>query len=142
MRRSDISRLLWRQAKPIYMLLDSALIGDVSQRLMRLGADWGKAGSNVSSPLTLQTVSLYEGKEAIELQDVAPILVAVGESRVFLDGFVEDRWGWACGVYCTSARTFDEVVGHFRKLIKVETEGGELMFFRFYDPRVLRVFLP
>src|SRR5947209_7089547 len=31
---------------------------------------------------------------------------------------------------------------HFRHFLLVETEDGKLLYFRFYDPRVLRAFLP
>lgn len=37
---------------------------------------------------------------------------------------------------------FDVVVNHFRSLIKVRNHEGQLFYFRFYDPEVLRVFLP
>jgi hypothetical protein len=31
---------------------------------------------------------------------------------------------------------------HFRKFLIVKTEEGDELYFRFYDPRVLRIFLP
>jgi hypothetical protein len=44
---------------------------------------------------------------------------------------------WFC-----SLSEFDEVYNHFRKFLIVETEDLEKLYFRFYDPRVLRIFLP
>ena len=32
--------------------------------------------------------------------------------------------------------------GHFRDLLQVQDEQGRNLWFRFYDPRVLRVYLP
>jgi hypothetical protein len=31
---------------------------------------------------------------------------------------------------------------HFRRLVRVVDEAGTVMLFRFYDPRVLRAFIP
>jgi hypothetical protein len=35
-----------------------------------------------------------------------------------------------------------ELHKHFRKFLLVSTEEGKQLYFRFYDPRVLRIFLP
>lgn len=31
---------------------------------------------------------------------------------------------------------------HFRRLLHVRSEDGEKLYFRYYDPRVLRLYLP
>src|SRR5436305_10083170 len=38
--------------------------------------------------------------------------------------------------------THDDLKKHFRKFLLVKTEDGKELYFRFYDPRVLRIFLP
>jgi len=46
-------------------------------------------------------------------------------------------------VYLTCDRPFAEVRKHLRRFLTVELEGSSKpVLFRFYDPRVLRVFLP
>jgi hypothetical protein len=38
--------------------------------------------------------------------------------------------------------SFEELYKHFRRFLTVNTEDGQKLYFRYYDPRVLRVFLP
>ena len=38
--------------------------------------------------------------------------------------------------------TLEELRRHFRKFLKVEDPKGKSLIFRYYDPRVLRVYLP
>ena len=45
-------------------------------------------------------------------------------------------------VLCVSEGAQADVASHFRRLLKVQTESGERLYFRYYDPRVLRAFLP
>jgi len=46
------------------------------------------------------------------------------------------------GVSFTSGANLPALHEHLRTLSSVQTESGERLFFRYYDPRVLRVFLP
>ena len=36
----------------------------------------------------------------------------------------------------------EDMCYHYRKFLKLKTEDLQLLYFRFYDPRVLRIFLP
>lgn len=86
--------------------------------------------------------SLYEGAEGETLEDVAPYLVGPmrGDSAL-LDKLVQEGWGKRWGIWCTSGARFAEVRRHWRRFLMVELEdSGEKVYFRFYDPGVLRVF--
>jgi hypothetical protein len=48
------------------------------------------------------------------------------------------RWG----IFIVSSRPFRDVRRHFRRFLMVQDEVAERMYFRFYDPVVLRAFLP
>ncbi len=85
--------------------------------------------------------SLYEDA-APDLAFVAPYLVALPRSSPFLELLVREGWGNSWGVFLTSDRPFEEVRDRLRRLLTVELSGGRRVLFRFYDPRVLRVFLP
>ncbi len=50
--------------------------------------------------------------------------------------------GAAWGIFLTAYAEIEQVRRHFRRLLRVRTEGGETLLFRFYDPRVLRQYLP
>ena len=86
--------------------------------------------------------SLYEGQQGQELDSWAPYLVALPkESRLLVD-LLHEGWGKSWGVYLTCGKPFQEIRKHFRHFLLVRTEDRQELYFRFYDPRVLRSFLP
>jgi hypothetical protein len=87
--------------------------------------------------------SLYEGPEGRELAEVAPYLVRLPPGSALLEDLVREGWGHNWGVFLTSPMPFRDTRRHLRKFLKVRDEStGEQLYFRFYDPRVLQVFLP
>ncbi len=86
--------------------------------------------------------SLYEGPKGERLAAAAPYLVSLPPQSPFLETLVRDGWGKSWGVYLTCDQPFKDVRRHLRRFLTVELEGGKKVLFRFYDPRVLRVFLP
>jgi hypothetical protein len=95
--------------------------------------------------------SLYEGTQGDALADVAPYIVRLSPSPSpspfsggrLLEGLVREGWGKSWGIYFTSRRPFKEIRRHLRRfLIVMDDETRERLYFRFYDPRVLREFLP
>jgi hypothetical protein len=69
-------------------------------------------------------------------------LIELPKGSPFLERLVRDGWGESWGVYLTSDAPFEELRKHLRRFLTVELEGGKAVLFRFYDPRVLSVFLP
>lgn len=86
--------------------------------------------------------SLYGGYKALELEPFAPYLVRLPPDSQLLRILVEQAWGQAWGIYLTCDQPFAEVRKHLRKFLMVEMPDGKKAYFRFYDPRALRVFLP
>lgn len=93
--------------------------------------------------------SLYEGREGQALAAVAPYLVRFSEDSTLLDRVVLEGWGCAWGVFFSASRPAKEVRRHLRRFLMVEPEvpvlgqgAREKLYFRYYDPRVLRDFLP
>jgi hypothetical protein len=86
--------------------------------------------------------SLYEGQQGAKLTQVAPYLVRLKPDSLLLETLVRKGWGQSWGVYLTCPREFQEVRKHFRHFLEVQLPDGKQVYFRFYDPRVLRVFLP
>lgn len=87
--------------------------------------------------------SLYEGAPGDGLAEVAPYLVELPRGSALIERLVREGWGRSWGVWLASRRPLKEVRTHFRRILMVSVDGGERRFyFRFYDPRVLRVFLP
>lgn len=74
----------------------------------------------------------------------APHLVHLGaESRRSAE-IIERAWGRSWGVFLVAPpdATIKQLRRHLRGFLRVQTEEGGRLVFRFYDPRVLRVFLP
>jgi hypothetical protein len=86
--------------------------------------------------------SLYEGEKGEALALVAPYLVHLPPESPFLETLVEKGWGKCWGVFLTSPKAFAEVRSHLRRFLMVDLEGGPKAYFRYYDPRVLRKYLP
>jgi len=86
--------------------------------------------------------SLYKAKEDDLLQSVAPYLFRFQKHSEFNNYFLEKGWGNNWGVLISSKASFEELHKHFRRFLMVKTQDGVELYFRFYDPRVLRIFLP
>jgi hypothetical protein len=86
--------------------------------------------------------SLYEGPQGDSLEEVAPYLVTLPKGSRLLESLVWEGWGKSWGIYLACSHPFVDVRRHLRKFLMVEAENVESrLYFRFYDPRVLQVFL-
>jgi uncharacterized protein DUF4123/FHA domain-containing protein len=86
--------------------------------------------------------SLYEGKEGEELADIAPFLVSLPIGSPLTATIIREGWNKNWGVFLTTEIGFLELRRHLRHFLKVQTEDGKELLFRFYDPRVLSEVLP
>lgn len=86
--------------------------------------------------------SLYEGEQGARLAQVAPYLVRLQKESLLLEALVKEGWGKSWGVYLTCTSPFQDLRRHLRHFLEVQLPDGKQVYFRFYDPRVLRVFLP
>jgi hypothetical protein len=85
---------------------------------------------------------LYDGNSAHELEAYAPYLIELPRGSALLKILLSRGWGKGWASYFTSRANFKELRHHFRRFIFVNLENSGEVYFRFYDPRVLRVFLP
>lgn len=91
---------------------------------------------------TREHVNLYEGAVAEEIDQVSPYLVAIDEHSPLSAEWNARGWGQSWGLMLESARTLAEVRHHFRHYLQAMLPDGNVVQFRFYDPRVWRVYLP
>ncbi len=126
-REEWIVRELLALRRPLFAVLDAARDPLVLARI---------------SHCSEQHQSLYEGAQGDQLAAVAPYLLALPDGSSALPEIVRDGWGRSWGVYLTTVQPFAEVRKHLRRFLMVETDGGSPLYFRYYDPRVLRPFLP
>jgi hypothetical protein len=120
--------LLRRQREPVFAALDAAR-DDGVLRLLRGAPD-------------AECQSLYDGAEGERLAGAAPYLVRLPRSGTLLGEVVAAGWGASWGIFLSSDAPFVEVRRQLRRFLLVELDDRREVYFRFYDPRVLRVFLP
>ena len=113
----------------MYMLLDTARDQRIYTRLTEFGG-------------SLQARSLYQGDIGESLANVSPYLLSLPEDQQESCWFAEAGFGQSWGLFVTTLVGFDDLRRHLRKFNIVYREDGTPLVFRFYDPRVLRRFLP
>jgi len=85
---------------------------------------------------------LYEGDSEAFLGSSAPWLFELDEYSEFSEWISEHATGNSWGVIIISQAETEVLYRHFRKFLIVQSDAGRELYFRFYDPRVLRDFLP
>lgn len=131
--QSDPDDLLWERLRVLcgpapFMLLDAARDPGILPLLAALEPE-------------LDMTCLWQGDAAEELADVAPYLVALGPAQVSAR-LLRAAWGRAWGILLTAGVGFLPLRRQLRRLGLARLPDGEAVYFRFYDPRVLRRFLP
>ena len=91
---------------------------------------------------TLQRECLYEGALHPKLERVAPYLVQLEFEDAQSMRMINRSWGNSWGIFLKSGATMTSLRKHLRKFLRVTGPGGKALVFRYYDPRVMRVFLP
>ena len=86
---------------------------------------------------------LFRGELNPDMAEVAPYIVQLVPGTPFTEWVLAgENFGKHWGIFAQSLHSIKEMRRHFRSLVTVYDEQGTPMFFRFYDPRVLRNFLP
>lgn len=95
-----------------------------------------------ATELNGNVISLYRGRSEEILSAVGPHVFSHRHSEEF-DTFIREKgWGNAWGVFLSTESSLEETYNHFCRFLLVKTEDQDQLYFRFYDPRVLRIFLP
>jgi len=85
---------------------------------------------------------LYRGVLPPDIATVAPYLVRLELDDKFSEWLLAEGWGVHWGVFLHSAAVLRALRDHFREFHTVELPDQRTVLFRYYDPRVLRTFLP
>jgi Domain of unknown function (DUF4123) len=111
----------------VYAVLDGASVNNLRTSLHILNPEYA---------------CLYRGELKPDMAEVAPYLVRLEPGSQFTDWVAVDGWGKHWGVFLRSTDQLAAVRRHLRSLLVVHDPDGQPLKFRFYDPRVMRVFLP
>jgi hypothetical protein len=90
----------------------------------------------------VESVCLLRGELEPDLAQVAPYLVKLDAESPFTDWVLEEGWGKHWGVFVITKANTRVLRQHFRSFLTVYDPDNVPVFFRYYDPRVLRVYLP
>lgn len=110
-----------------YLLLDGAQIDDLMHILYQL------------EPAP-EFHRLYDGTRYAELAEVGPVLIATDHNS-FLTQHFKKHWSTTAGVTLNSRAPADELIQHLTSLVHVSVNGGVSVLFRYYDPRILYLWL-
>ena len=111
----------------LFAVMDSARDPNIPIELRRKGAEF---------------TSLYRGEPEESLSSVAPYLVSLDPKSELMRWLLTNGWGNSWGIFLVSAASLATLRRHFRHFLLVHDTAGSELYFRFYDPRVLRTFLP
>jgi hypothetical protein len=87
-------------------------------------------------------VCLFRGELEPDMAEVAPYLVRLAPQSEFARRVIEKGWGNHWGLFAVSRADLRQMRRHLQKLLVVYDTEGRPLHFRYYDPRVMRVYLP
>ena len=85
---------------------------------------------------------LWSGKLEPDLEEVAPYMVLLERDSAFTMWLIKEGWHNHWNIFVESALEPKSFRKQIRKLQLVRSPEGQTLLFRFYDPRVMEIFLP
>jgi pSer/pThr/pTyr-binding forkhead associated (FHA) protein len=125
--REKLIAMLRGEFQPLYALLDAACEPSVLKVLFESKERYQ---------------SLFDGPQGAQLAHFAPYLVRLPEKSPLIANLVQQGWGKSWGAYLTCHEPLEALWWHFRQFLMVKLPDRRQVYFRYYDPRVLRLFLP
>lgn len=114
-------------AMPVYAVLDGASVPNLLHSLEQFEPD---------------QICLYRGELGSELAEAAPYLVRLEPESAFTERVLREGWGRHWGIFVLAKADMRTLRRHFRSFLMVYDPDGRPLYFRYYDPRVLRIYLP
>jgi hypothetical protein len=90
----------------------------------------------------LGPVCLFAGELAPEVRKTAPYLVPLHDAEELLNVWRKDGRGQSWGIFLRSSMETPRIRSHLRKFLMARLPDGREVLFRWWDPRVFRVYLP
>ncbi|HWB83850.1 MAG TPA: DUF4123 domain-containing protein [Bryobacteraceae bacterium] len=85
---------------------------------------------------------LYAGNLPWQLEMTAPYLVQLYPDDASTIHLVRTAWGNSWGIFLRADESAEQLRRHLRTFLRVTDYTGRRLVFRYYDPRVMRVYLP
>lgn len=122
-----VSEHLFAEDANVFAVLDGASIPGLLEKFHTLQPEY---------------ICLWRGELEPDLAEVASYLVQLELDSEFTNWMIAQGWGQHWGIFVITYADLREMRKHFRTLLTVYDDQGQPLVFRFYDPRVLRVYLP
>ncbi|MDR3555094.1 MAG: DUF4123 domain-containing protein [Syntrophobacteraceae bacterium] len=127
-----IENQLWQSVEndpylKLYAILDAARDSRIHSHLVESG---------------VEAFSLFRGDKARELADVAPYLVPLHRGEDLVRWLLTHGWGNSWAIMVESSVDLKKLRRHLQAFVMVYDPQGKPLYFRYYDPRVLRIYLP
>jgi hypothetical protein len=128
--------------KPIAQVLEERLFADEGAQVYAILDGASVEGLVPRLAEAAEYVCLYAGELKPDMQAVAPYLIRLERGAPFTAWILEEGWGKHWGVFAAGAADLRALRLHFRRFLLVHDSNGKPLVFRYYDPRVLRTYLP
>jgi len=125
-RHKAILATLYGYGQPVFAVLDAARESRLPAFLQAFGA---------------QHVPLFE-RESGNPKDGVPYVALLPKRSQLWPVLMKEGWGKNWGIYFNSDADLATVCEHLRRMLTVKDDDDRWLYFRFYDPRVLRVIIP
>lgn len=125
--QSVYQHLFSEEETRVFAVLDGASVPDLLEKLYHYEPEY---------------VCLYRGDLKPDMAEVAPYLVRLEPNSELTDWIIGQGWGKHWGIFALSLADLKAMRLHFRRFLIVHDSHGKPLLFRYYDPRVLRVYLP
>jgi hypothetical protein len=133
-----ICQTLWPEDLPGYTKVFTIVDGAQDKRI------YGAVDASRQDRFCLPSVDRRWGGQDLpwQLLMTSPYLVDLDPEEEFTSYMLRNGWDRHWGIFCRSDTGIQNVRRHFRDLLVVRDEKGRRLMFRYYDPRVLRAYLP
>jgi hypothetical protein len=127
MEAQKLKNYLFSETTRLYCILDGASVDALPMRLYE-----------TNTP----NYCLFRGELEPDVLYAAPYVAVLLPGSTFSEWVFSESSGKHWGIYAHCRYSIKEMRRHCRALINVYDEKGNPLIFRYYDPRVLRKFLP
>jgi hypothetical protein len=90
----------------------------------------------------LGPVCLFAGQLAPAIRETAPYLVPLYDAEELLAAWRKEGRGKNWGIFLRSSKETPRIRKHLRKFLLAKLPDGRQVLFRWWDPRVFRIYLP
>jgi len=133
-----IHRTLWPEGLPGYTKVFTIVDGARDSRI------YGAVDASRQDRCCLYSVDRRWGAQDLPWQLLmnGPYLVELDPDEDLTRLLLRTGWERSWGIFFRSDAGMQRLRRHFRDLLVVRDEKGKRLMFRYYDPRVLRAYLP